>query len=62
MRASYSLKASRKIKPDVKAIVSSGFSRKDDIDDMIREGAKGFVQKPYRQSTLSQAVAKALEN
>ncbi len=50
----------RSIKSDVKVVVSSGFSRKDNIDEMIKDGAKGFIQKPYRQATLSQVIAKAL--
>ncbi len=50
----------KEIKPDVNVLISSGFSKKDNIDEMIKDGARGFIQKPYRQASLSQAIAEVL--
>jgi len=48
------------IEPACKVILSSGFSRGDDLDTMKAGGLAGFIRKPFRISELSQAVSKAL--
>lgn len=49
------------IAPDVRAVLSSGFSREEDIEEMQLKGLCNFIRKPYRSSTLSQVVHKALK-
>lgn len=49
------------IKPEVKVILSSGFSRSEELTDMRLQGLCGFIQKPYRSITLSRVVAGALK-
>jgi len=45
--------------PGMPIIVSSGFSKNGRGEELLAEGAVGFVQKPYRTAELAQAVAKA---
>lgn len=51
----------REMDPDVKVIASSGYSHDRDADDLLKQGAAGFVQKPYRISELIRVVGRALE-
>lgn len=41
------LRQIRQINPGVKVVLSSGFMDSDVREDMIRAGAKDFIQKPY---------------
>ncbi|MFC1514089.1 response regulator [candidate division KSB1 bacterium] len=54
--------ALKKIDPDIKVILSSGFSRHDKAAEIINEGGLGFIQKPFRILDLSTAIDKALNN
>jgi CheY-like chemotaxis protein len=51
----------REINPQVKVIVSSGYSHDRDADDLLEQGAAGFVQKPYRMADLLKMVEKVLD-
>ena len=53
----------RKLKlcnPDVRAILSTGYSLNETAQALLDEGMMGFVQKPYMLSQLSEAVSRAL--
>lgn len=52
----------RTIKPDVKVILCSGYSHNGftGIDRLIKEGAMGFIQKPFTKQTLGQTIRKTL--
>lgn len=50
----------KKVKPDAKVILSSGFTLEKDLDDLKEHGLNGFVKKPYRAALLSHAVFDAL--
>jgi two-component system cell cycle sensor histidine kinase/response regulator CckA len=43
--------------PDLRVIVSSGFSKLGRGDELLAEGAVAFVQKPYRTGELARALA-----
>ncbi|TFH41370.1 MAG: response regulator, partial [Chrysiogenales bacterium] len=47
----------KKIDPSVRVLVSSGFRNDSRIDDVLRLGAKGFLQKPYTMAQLSKNLA-----
>ena len=47
MDGSQCLKELLKLDPGVKVIISSGFSANGKIRDVVKEGAKGFVVKPF---------------
>ena len=51
----------RAVNPRVKVIVATGCDRAPGIDDMLRQGATGFLQKPFRIAELAEAVAEAVE-
>jgi len=48
----------RQLKPDVKVIMSSGFSEHEVTQKFMGKGLAGFVQKPYKQSVLREAIQK----
>ena len=50
----------RDVNPNVKVIISSGYSRDQDADDLLKLGAAGFVQKPYRIAELVKVVGEAI--
>ena len=51
------IKLLRKIDPDVKAIVSSGYSSSPVMADYQAAGFVGMVMKPYTMDELSKALA-----
>jgi len=51
----------RRADPDAKVLLASGFSMGSDVEELLVAGALGFIQKPYRFSTLARAVAKAIQ-
>lgn len=52
--------ALKSIKPDVVVVISSGFSQESATQEVMEEGVRGFVQKPYRLSELSEVIRQAL--
>ncbi len=48
--------ALRQLKPDVKVLISSGFTREEDIGKLKEEGLAGFIRKPFRTVMLSKLV------
>ena len=43
--------------PDIRILISSGFHQEGTVDELVKLGAKGFLQKPYSIRDLSKAVA-----
>ena len=50
----------RGIDPDVRAILSSGYSMTGQAEEIMSRGCKGFLQKPYSLDDLSDIIDKAL--
>ncbi len=50
----------RKVKPDVKVILSSGYSEQDIVNRFEGQGLAGFVQKPYTSAELLGKIREAL--
>ena len=46
----------KKINPDVKVILASGYSLNDDAQSLLNEGVLEFIQKPFNQSQLVDTV------
>jgi signal transduction histidine kinase/CheY-like chemotaxis protein len=51
----------KKINPGVKAILSSGYSLEGDMQEILSEGIRGVIQKPFDSARITQAVAEALK-
>jgi DNA-binding NtrC family response regulator len=51
----------REIDPAAQVIISSGYSQERDANELMKEGALKFVQKPYRINSLVGAVGEVLE-
>jgi len=52
--------AIRKIDPDARVVLSSGYTNEDDLEEMRANGLSGFLQKPYRGAALIEIVTSAL--
>ncbi len=52
----------REIHESCKVIISSGFSKSKDIEALMNEGLSGFIQKPYRNSELSQLLVQVMSS
>ena len=50
----------RKINPDAKVILSTGYTESSDIIELMNLGCRSKLQKPYTMSTLTEEVSGAL--
>jgi len=48
----------RRLKPDVKVIMSSGYNEQEVTQKFVGKGLAGFIQKPYKLSVLKEAIIK----
>ncbi len=53
--------ALKKINPDVKVLLVSGYSLNKQIEDLMDRGCNGFIQKPFDIVQLSQKLREVLE-
>jgi PAS domain S-box-containing protein len=51
----------RQIKPDVKVLLSSGYSLEGEASDILKEPRTGFIQKPFDMLNLSRIVRKVMD-
>jgi len=52
--------AMRTVNPQVRVLLSSGFSSDGEVQELLNIGAKGFLQKPYRVAELLAKVKKTI--
>lgn len=50
----------KQMNPDIKVLLSSGYSMNNLAKDMLNRGCNGFIQKPFNSVTLSQKVKEVL--
>jgi signal transduction histidine kinase/CheY-like chemotaxis protein len=55
------LRRMKEVDPDVRVLVSSGFTEEDVIKRMLEGGASGFLKKPYEMGRLKQAIHQVFE-
>jgi signal transduction histidine kinase/CheY-like chemotaxis protein len=53
--------ALKQIDPEVKIILSSGYSVNGTVQELLDDGAKQFIQKPFRRKDLIEVVQKVLQ-
>lgn len=51
----------KKINPDIKVLLSSGYSMNDEIKEILERGCDGFIQKPFTLKELSRKIRKILD-
>jgi CheY-like chemotaxis protein len=49
------------INPDVKVLLSSGYSINGQAAEILARGCDGFIQKPFQMNVLSQKLREILE-
>lgn len=47
--------------PDIKILLSSGFVAQEAVDDLLANGAAGFLPKPHRIKTLAEELRRILD-
>ena len=52
----------KRINPEVKVLLVSGYSLNKQIEELIEKGCNGFIQKPFDIVQLSQKIREVLEN
>jgi signal transduction histidine kinase/ActR/RegA family two-component response regulator len=52
----------RELEPALPVLIWSGYGAEQDVSSMLRRGAVGFVQKPYRVVELSRTVAEKMRS
>jgi len=50
----------KELNPDIRILISSGYSIYGQAEEIMRRGGKGFIQKPFTIEKLSEMVRKAL--
>lgn len=55
------LKELVKINPEIKVLLSSGYTSESGVRSALSSGAKGFIQKPYRMGALLQKMREVLD-
>ena len=51
----------KKINPDVKVLLSSGYSIDGQATEILKRGCNGFIQKPYSMKTLSHKIGETIK-
>ena len=52
----------KRINPSLRVLLSSGYTQEGEVQEIIDEGALGFIQKPYLPAALLKKVRESLEN
>ena len=51
----------KKINPDIKVLLSSGYSIDGQAQDILNRGCNGFIQKPYNLEQFSRSIREVLK-
>ena len=52
----------KEINPNIRVLLSSGYSISGQADEILKRGCDGFIQKPFNMSRLSQGIRKILDS
>lgn len=52
----------KNINPDIRVLVSSGYRDDQRIEEMLKKGVSGFIQKPYTFEELSKEISRIITN
>ena len=51
----------KEVNPDIKALLSSGYSIDGEAMEILKRGCDGFIQKPFKMKALSEKIRKVLD-
>jgi len=51
----------KELDPDAKILLSSGYVSEEEVNDLLEQGARGFLPKPHRISKMAQEVRRILD-
>jgi len=51
----------KKINPDIKILLASGYSMNGQATEIMDRGCSGFIQKPFKMRELSQKLREILD-
>jgi len=51
----------KEINPDIKVLLSSGYSIDGEATEILERGCDGFIQKPFDMQELSRRIRKILD-
>ena len=51
----------KEINPDIKVILSSGYSVEGEASEILKRGCNGFIQKPFRMKQLSKKITEVMQ-
>jgi PAS domain S-box-containing protein len=52
----------RRIRPDIRVILCTGYDRNHAVQDLLNQGVAGFIQKPYELNELAQACSMVMKD
>jgi len=52
----------KKLNPDIKVLLSSGYSVDGRAQEILQQGCKGFIQKPFTVNEISRRVKEVLSS
>lgn len=52
----------KEINPDIKVLLTSGYSQDGEANEILKRGCDGFIQKPFRVMELSKKLRELLDN
>lgn len=50
----------KQMNPEIKAILSSGYSQEGKVQEIVKEGISGFIQKPYSTAEIARVIRDTL--
>jgi two-component system cell cycle sensor histidine kinase/response regulator CckA len=53
--------ALKEIKPDIKVLLSSGYSISGQATEILKRGCDGFISKPFNISQMSEKIREILD-
>lgn len=51
----------KELDPNAKVLLSSGYVSEEEVNDLLEQGAKGFLPKPHRIATMAKEVRRILD-
>ena len=61
MSGSVTYDGMKEIDPDIKVLLSSGYSINGQATEILDRGCNGFIQKPFKMKELSQKLREILD-